>query len=1106
MLGPIEVRTGGGGVRVGGVKQRSILALLIANRGRVLTTDRIVVDVYGEDAAGGVRRSVQSAVSLLRRDLGDVIVGSGEGYVFDAPRDVVDVCRFEDGVAAGLAVLDDDPERASSLLGESLGLWRGDPYSDVDGRVVFEAEIARLSELRFTALEARVEADLACGRHREVLSELESLVVEYPLRERLWALLMVALYRVGRQGDALGAFRRLRAVLGEGLGIEPSAELKALEERVLFQDPSLDLVSRVPHNLPAQLTTFIGRGVVLLDVGRLLVDTRLVSLVGAGGSGKTRLAVEFAGGVLGDYADGAWFVDLRGIESAGVASLVASTLGVISSGWRPLGDQLVDALSSRRLLLVLDNCEHVLDGVAPLVEGLLRRDGEVRVLATSREPLGVSGESIVLVEPLVVPEWEGVEELATAEAAVLFADRARSATSGFAVGEHVGAVFGICRSVEGLPLALELAAARLRVFSPEELAVRLDDQLGTLRTTMHAGDLRHATIEATIAWSWDLLDDSERVLLSRLSVFRGTWSMEAAEAICGSDPIDEALVAVLVGSLVEKSLIVVDRVVDGSTRYRLLEPIRQYAARELDETATEELQDRSVDYWTATLAASYDPSEHIVARSHERARRLEVDQANLAAAIEWALASGRFEDAMVIFASPFGDLLMLQLSAFGSVTRWINTALKHRETIPPGVLLWALEVAGRIACSVSQNAQWLGYVELQELGARSAEERHLIEISAAVATDRLGRHDEAATMFDRIITQAQDPGLQASALLARAEREPPRQAWILTQQAMDISPIDSLGWWTEESAAWAIGGTAADAGQYGVAVRMEERSVALSRLCEWRMQECHAVAVLARVYAAIGRLDEAAAVIAEAVPVARRILGPNFTALVVLLRAADIARLKGDLDRAISCVEEARLAIERDDIQEQGAVATIHQSALIARDEQDHGRARELLDGLVERFVVSGQASNRVSLPQVRIARAGVELRGGDPDRAMEDLASILADPSQLSHLDSVEAVDLTAIAFAQRGRAEIAARLKGAVDGERERSGLVVQAPDVQLRETAMQYAQDAFDGDWGAVVEEGRAMTLDEAVELARSETSSDRELPPDIRDADEEGPTST
>ncbi|MEN8115215.1 MAG: BTAD domain-containing putative transcriptional regulator, partial [Actinomycetota bacterium] len=578
------------------MKQRSILALLIANRGRAVSADRIVDDLYGEDAAGGARRSVQTFVSMLRRDLGGVITGSSDGYVFDAARDAIDAARFEDMVAAGLDVLEEHPERATVLLGDALGLWRGEPYAGVDGRAVFEPEIARLDGLRLGALEARIEADLACGRHRRVLPELEALTAEHPLREGLWGSLMLALYRSGRQADALAAYQQMRTVLGERLGIEPSTELRELEEQVLLQDPALDFVAAIPHNLPSPLTSFVGRRLELIETGELLTDTRLVSLIGAGGSGKTRLAVEMARGVLDAYPDGVWFVDLRGTEPAGVASVVASTLGIVATGDRPVADQVVDALSSRRLLLVLDNCEHVLDGVAPLVEHLVSREGEVQVLATSRELLGVPGESTMLINPLPMPESAGLADLVVSEATQLFTDRALSAAPCFALEEHADSVFQICHAVEGLPLSVELAAARLRMLSPEELAGHIDDQLAMLTTTQKAGDLRHATIEATIAWSWSLLDDAEQALFARLSVFRGTWSLEAAEAVCGYDPLDPARVLDLVGSLVDKSLVVVDRLLGGSTRYRLLEPIRQYAAQQLDDPATEQLHDRLVDY------------------------------------------------------------------------------------------------------------------------------------------------------------------------------------------------------------------------------------------------------------------------------------------------------------------------------------------------------------------------------------------------------------------------------------------------------------------------------------------------------------------------------
>ena len=430
---------------------------------------------------------------------------------------------------------------------------------------------------------------------------------EYPLRERLWGWLMLALYRTGRQADTLAAYQQLRTVLGEKLGLEPSTELRILEDQILLQDPALDLVPMVPHNLPASLTSFVGRDLELIELGELLSEKRLVTLTGAGGSGKTRLAVEFGRQILDEYLDGVWLVDLRGVDAEGVAPLIVSTLGLVVSGGRPFGDQVVDGLSSQRLLLILDNCEHVLDGVAPLLELLMRRGGPLRVLATSRESLGVPGESMVMVRPLSVPEWASVDDLADSDAAVLFAQRAGSARPDFVIEEHVASVFEICRSLEGLPLALELAAARLLVFTPEELAGRLDDQIAILKMRQKSGDLRHSAIESTIRWSWDLLDDAERALLGRLSVLPGSWSLGAAEAVCGFTPVDSSEIVDFVGSLVEKSLVVVEGGSTGPTRFRLLEPVRQFASRAVDDqqaAATPRPDCRLT--WSVTLARSYE--------------------------------------------------------------------------------------------------------------------------------------------------------------------------------------------------------------------------------------------------------------------------------------------------------------------------------------------------------------------------------------------------------------------------------------------------------------------------------------------------------------------
>ena len=1086
VLGPIEVYSGDELVHVGGVKQRSILALLIASRGQVVSADRIVDEVYGDDAAAGARRSVQSIVSMLRRELGDVIVGTGEGYRFEDDRGSVDVYRFQDLVAAGIDVLGDNPSRASSLLSDALDLWRGDPYGDVDGRGVFQTEGARLTELRFTALEARIEADLACGRHRQLVAELEALVANHPLRERLWAALMLALYRVGRQADALAAYQQLCSVLGEQLGLDPSTELRELEEQILLHDPALDLVVPVPHNLPASLTSFVGRSLELIELGERLAETRLVTLTGTGGSGKTRLATEYGQHALDDYPDGVWFVDLRGTGDSGAVPLIASTVGVVASGDELLDEQLSAALSSRRLLLVLDNCEHVLDTVAPLVEGLASRNGQVRVLATSREPLGVPGELTLSIRPLPVPGWVGREALAESEAAMLFSDRASRVEPGFVAEDHIASVCSICQMVEGLPLALELAAARLRVFSPDELADRLDDQLATLKGVQRTGDTRHATIEATIQWSWDLLNEKERTLLARLSVFHATCSMAAAEAICGYEPINDELVADLVESLVDKSLVVVDGVFRGSTRYRLLEPIRQFVARQTSDRTSERLRTRFVDYWSAALVGSFDPAAPVGLRDHEAAWNLDADEANLTAAVEWAMATERFEEATAILAGPFGDLLAMHGSAFELTSRWMDKAIGHIDAISPGLLLWALQNVCTIANANWRNEACIRYANLAVGVARTDAERHWFELVRALSTSRMGEHDRAIGLYDRVVAESRDPGMQASALLAKSQYEPPREAWALCESVLDLSSLDSLAWWDEGVAAWLIGVGALDVGRYALALEMEERSLNLSRRDGWAVMHAHAAALVAYLYSVTGRLDEAAALIAETIPVARRILGPNLTIVTVLCRAADIARLRGDPDEARSRLDEARWSCEQGDIMaiDSWEWATTRQAALVARDDGAYDIARGLLDDLFGSLVGPGLQQEAELSAGIRITRASIEVRSGNPDGAIEDLKVVLDQRPDLAHFDALEAVDLIAVALTQHGKAMQAAALFGAVNRERANCGVVLPGPDTRIREIAMSQAQAALGDDWDTSVEQGYSMTYEQTVEFAASE----------------------
>ncbi|MEU4475135.1 BTAD domain-containing putative transcriptional regulator [Micromonospora sp. NPDC023888] len=669
VLGPLTVwTTHGAVVAVPGLKVRALLAALLLHEGQPVPADRLIDYLWGDAPPTNAAAALSVKVSQLRRVLAEAEPGGRElvrspppGYRILVDHDEVDSSRFHRLVSEARGTR--DVRSRVALYTTALALWRGPAFADFRDEPFTAAAAAGLEEQRLLALEDCLDDRLALGEHGAVVGDLGDLLARQPMRERARGLHMLALYRAGRQSEALGSYDELRVRLREELGLDPGPELVALQRAVLAHDPALatppaalaghrTAESTAPTwtNLPTPLTELIGRETAVTELAAELGRHRLVTLIGIGGVGKTRLALEVARARTAAYPDGAVLVELAGVARSdapetvdALADLVLAVLDVrdtaeAGTAIAPI-DRLVRVLRDRRLLLVLDNCEHLVEPVAEVTAALLRAAPGVHVLATSREPLGLSGEVVWVVPPLPVPEPTDGTDLAALQRSSsvrLFVARAAAADRGFVLtAQNAGAVATLCRRLDGIPLALELAATQVRGLGVPGLVAGLGDRFRLLGARHRGVPARQRTLLAMLDWSWQLLTEPERVVLRRLAAYADGCRVDAVRAVCAPDGVPAASVADLLARLVDRCLVVVAPRA-GSPHYRLLESVaafgveRMRAAGELDQIRTRahrhlaELAERARDHLHGPDQRSW-------------LRQLDAESANLRGALDAAV-------------------------------------------------------------------------------------------------------------------------------------------------------------------------------------------------------------------------------------------------------------------------------------------------------------------------------------------------------------------------------------------------------------------------------------------------------------------------------------
>ncbi|WP_433088090.1 BTAD domain-containing putative transcriptional regulator [Dactylosporangium sp. CA-052675] len=891
LLGPFEVRADDGALAdVPGARLRGLLAALALRAGHAVPKATLVDWIWGEQPPADASNALQRLVSRLRKVLPDgAVEGHLDGYRLAVPADAVDAVRFERLLGAG-------------QVREALALWRGAAMQDVGlpDSPAFDAAAERLEGMRLAALEERFDAETGHGGGAELVTELTDLVAAHPLRERLAGALMRALAAAGRDSEALLVFQRAKEALADSLGVDPGPELSALHVALLRGE----LGRREEYrrtNLPAELTTFIGRDADVAAVRELVGGHRLTTLTGPGGAGKTRLATETARTLAGSVPDGVWLVELAPIGAgADVAQAALAGLGLRDTllGGAPDADaqeRLIAAVRDREALLILDNCEHVIEAAAAFAHRVLGRCRRLRILATSREPLGITGEALWPVEPLGLPDGHaGPGAIEASPAVRLLRDRAGAVRQDLTADEDALATMArVCRALDGMPLAIELAAARLRTMSVDQLANRLDDRFRLLTGGSRTALPRHRTLRAMVDWSWELLADDERAVLRRLSVFSGGASLELAERVCAGDGVDAELVLELLTSLAEKSLVVV-----AGPRYRLLGTIKEYAAQRLAEAGETDRARRAHLACCIDLAEAADP--HLRrAEQLQWLAVLEAEHDNIAAAMRAAIAAGDAHAAMRLGAGAGFYWWLAGHKAEG--IELLGAAIRLPGAVPDLVRARALAFMGMFASGgrndERQAAQYIH--EAYELGGRGASRDPLLEFIAPLERMLQGA-DQALPAFETLL-DAEDPWARALARLQLGKMRivlghGGRDADAFLELA--LAEFRAIGErYGIQFALTELADRVATRGEFATACELYEEAIAVTTELGSAEDVIRTRSRLAPLYRLAGDDAAAAATIAEADRLAEGVTWPDALADLALAKAG-LAGMAGDAEQA----------------------------------------------------------------------------------------------------------------------------------------------------------------------------------------------------------------